>query len=1197
MASYARLYGQFYQMTAEQLAGPPPRTPAQQAVADSWTGPARSPAIQPWLKEQLNEFEREHLSGSVMVMGEACSNWTVLDILSFPDGPWLWTVSRGKVEAATQKRKLEAALRLAGALEQADKSLLARAKQWAELATQPLPALAGPRTHWMLSLLQRKVRVQSKGKTLLAMTEVPKWLDLFSPGSAEAHLAVGHAPLSQCLQQSARAGVMRLWPTPLQDDLLIATPCKVHADQPEACPAQAEFPAALLAWMWPQLERKKTADELEQRLEECFRPRWEEALELLVADPKPDASLPPPPLFWRIKSLKSDNVGPVEPVLATQTKTGQRKWIRATPAKLAEYGPMSDDDATLLGRLQSLGVDKKARTLDTLTLHNLLMPLIGHSRLIDAEGEPIVLQQGKPELRVEALAAGYATARLLLPTGEPLPARRQYPPTTAEVVTDAKAGVTWIVPWTAELERLLRATEINKGVFPPEATPALAERLANLSHSVSVDLPAALRGQEMPADARLRIRLDFAAETGLGIQLRVEPLPGAPLFAPGAGPAVLQGSQNGKPIWTQRDLDAELDAMLALLPQLPDLGDETSEACWQIADVELAIDALAALDPPPAQTIVQWQDPSRRQRVRTAHSKSALQLEVSNRRDWFAVDGKLTAGELEVPIDRVLQALREGRRYVAMQNGAIVRLADEVRKVLQPLADHAEVEKHGLGLSPLSVGLLQDLPLGDTPPKLWAQALQRWREAAALQPVIPPELRAELRPYQVAGVQWLLRLAHWAPGGVLADDMGLGKTVQTLAVLLARRSLGPQLVVAPLSLLHNWQQEAARFAPDLQVLQLHELDSLDALQPGQLVVASWDRMVRRLDALRGQQWATLVLDEAQNAKNANTQRAKAAAELPRVFCIALTGTPVENRTSELWSLFSLAVPGLLGGWAWFRDTFATAIEQRRDKAVRNRLAQRIGPFLLRRLKRDVAPELPPRTEVQLDITLSDEERALYLAHREAIVRMLAEAKQLPPEQRRMQVLAALTRLRQLACHPQLVEPDCGLGSSKLQALVERLVALREEGHKALVFSQFVRHLTLVRAELEKAGFRLRYLDGQTSQSQRRAEVEAFQAGEGDVFLISLKAGGTGLNLTAASYVFHLDPWWNPAVEDQATDRAHRIGQDQPVTVYRLVADATVEAQIVQLHADKRALVSDLLDGAGSGAALDTAELEALLLAA
>jgi SNF2 family DNA or RNA helicase len=307
--------------------------------------------------------------------------------------------------------------------------------------------------------------------------------------------------------------------------------------------------------------------------------------------------------------------------------------------------------------------------------------------------------------------------------------------------------------------------------------------------------------------------------------------------------------------------------------------------------------------------------------------------------------------------------------------------------------------------------------------------------------------------------------------------------------------------------------------------------------------------------------------------------------------MALSGTPVENRLSELWSLYRLVFPGLLGSRESFRERFIAPIERERDARARAALARVVRPFLLRRTKAEVARELPPRVETLAAVSLSEGERHLYEDVRLASLERLKEAS---GPQKRFEVLAALTRLRLAACHPRLVDADSPLSSSKLERLLELLEAARAEGGRALVFSQFVKHLALVREALEARGVAMQYLDGQTPAAEREGRVAAFQRGEGDVFLISLKAGGTGLNLTAADHVFHLDPWWNPAVEDQATDRAHRIGQTKPVTVTRLISEGTIEEAILALHEEKRDLATSLLSEADGAAALSTEQLLALL---
>jgi SNF2 family DNA or RNA helicase len=362
-----------------------------------------------------------------------------------------------------------------------------------------------------------------------------------------------------------------------------------------------------------------------------------------------------------------------------------------------------------------------------------------------------------------------------------------------------------------------------------------------------------------------------------------------------------------------------------------------------------------------------------------------------------------------------------------------------------------------------------------------------------------------------------------------------------------------------------------------------------------VLIVSYGLLVRDAAQLAAVSFGTLVVDEAQALKNPSTRRARAARQLQAGFRIALSGTPLENHLGELWSLFSIVFPGLLGSWDQFRERFAFRIERGKDPDAQAALSRVIRPFLLRRTKQEVARELPPRTEIQVPVALSEEEWALYEDARLAAVAELGDqGKGVRDEQQRFQVLAALTRLRLLASHPRLYDAESALASSKMRRLLELLEELRSEGHRALVFSQFTSHLALVREELDRAGFTYLYLDGSTPAVERAKRIASFQNGEGEVFLISLKAGGTGINLTAADYVIHLDPWWNPAVEDQATDRAHRIGQTRPVTVYRLITRGTIEEQILSLHSDKRALVASVLEGTNAAARLTTKDLLALL---
>ncbi len=440
-------------------------------------------------------------------------------------------------------------------------------------------------------------------------------------------------------------------------------------------------------------------------------------------------------------------------------------------------------------------------------------------------------------------------------------------------------------------------------------------------------------------------------------------------------------------------------------------------------------------------------------------------------------------------------------------------------------------------------------------------------------------------------------LAQHKIGAILADDMGLGKTLQTLAALLPDRDQGPALVVAPTSVLRNWELEAARFTPALRSGVLHgprRERLLQQLQDGDLdlLITSYAIVRRDIDRLAEHSFRAVVIDEAQAIKNPDSQTRKAIARLKADQRIALSGTPIENRLLELWSIMDWVNPGLLGPRQHFAEQLAGPAG-RGNTAAATAISRQVRPFLLRRLKAEVAAELPPRTESVLHCPLSEAQQRSYAAVRQAAISGLRGSKADNKRGRRMQVLAALTRMRQAACHPGLLPGgDPSAQSGKLDRLMELLPSLIEAGHKALLFSQWTAMLDLVENRLKQERLRFVRLDGSTRD--RAGPIERFQAADGPpLFLISLKAGGTGLNLTAADHVFHLDPWWNPAVEQQATDRAHRIGQTRPVFSWKLISENSVEERILALQERKKALVESVLGGKGIEA-LSIEELESLL---
>ena len=601
---------------------------------------------------------------------------------------------------------------------------------------------------------------------------------------------------------------------------------------------------------------------------------------------------------------------------------------------------------------------------------------------------------------------------------------------------------------------------------------------------------------------------------------------------------------------------------------------------------------------------VEW-DPSSTKQLTVLGSVSPqnVQVQITKKKDWFGLSGKIQIGESEFPLVDVLKSLANSSHgsFVEIQPGNWAEFNDAFRKKLEELREVVHMNRSQLSVDATAAGVVRTLDDGQLDfqaSKAWRDCLSRLDRSEELSPNPAPGFQATLRDYQLEGYRWLRRLAEWRVGACLADDMGLGKTIQMLAALVDRRNDGPALVIAPTSVGFNWQEETIRFAPDLRPVLYRESERAEVLKsagPGDLIICSYGLALRDGKSLSEVQWATLVLDEAQAIKNSRSKTALAIRGLQADWKVALTGTPMENHLGELWSLFRAISPGVLGSWDRFRDRFATPIEKHNNNDRRKALSRVLKPFILRRTKSEVLTELPERTEVNLYVNLDDSERAAYDQLRLSAAGELKQIEELANiGDQRFRILALLTKMRQLACHRGLVDPTWTGSSAKLDMLVEKLRELREEGHRTLVFSQFTQHLALIRKACDEAEITYQYLDGKSSPSSRKASVEAFQNGEGDAFLISLKAGGTGLNITAADYVIHTDPWWNPAVEDQATDRAHRIGQQRPVMVYRMIARGTIEETILDLHKDKRDLVDGILDGTEAAAKLSTDELARLI---
>ena len=587
---------------------------------------------------------------------------------------------------------------------------------------------------------------------------------------------------------------------------------------------------------------------------------------------------------------------------------------------------------------------------------------------------------------------------------------------------------------------------------------------------------------------------------------------------------------------------------------------------------------------------------------------------VSSGVDWLSLRLSFESEGVAVSQEELGRCLAEGRRYVRLADGSFARL--DSAKVKEVLLRQAEILATGGGVGgklPLSqAGRLQELleqvaktNVSDSARELFAKLRDIDEIKGAKK---PRNLKASLRPYQEQGFHWLWFLHEIGSGGVLADDMGLGKTVQALALLLAVKSADEKtegakpfkaLIVAPTSVVTNWLREMDKFAPSLKHALWHGVDRKDRqeeLEKADVVVTSYALLRRDEELLAKLDLRYVILDEAQQIKNPLSATARAAKRLKADRRLALSGTPIENRLSEIWSIFDFVSPGLLGPLDKFEERYSRPIDAGDQKAAA-RLRATIHPFILRRTKSEVAKDLPEKIETDQFCELTGEQAALYAAVlKEVRAQVMGEVERQGLARSHIQILAGLTRLRQAACDPRLLglpreftDDDSG----KLVALRELIATSLEGGHKVLVFSQFVSMLTIVRRAMDEDKVPYEYLDG--SSRDRQALVDNFQRDDGPpVFLISLKAGGSGLNLTAADTVIHFDPWWNPAVEDQASDRAHRIGQTKVVTTYRLIAKGTIEEKILELSGKKRDLAGAVLsEDAGGAKKLTKGDLEDL----
>jgi superfamily II DNA or RNA helicase len=653
---------------------------------------------------------------------------------------------------------------------------------------------------------------------------------------------------------------------------------------------------------------------------------------------------------------------------------------------------------------------------------------------------------------------------------------------------------------------------------------------------------------------------------------------------------IVAETKNGMILKCERDRDLELQRCNEFIKRGALV--QRRGAFGFVADGDAADRFLAQVIPNLQGWEIRGRDKLHRGRAPTDIATAA---KVHAHDDYLELEIEATVDGRAVPIKDLLKNAARGQNVMVFKDGLRARINEEWLTRYRTLAEFGGIkEVNGKVRVPRHAAAMA-VSLAESGARMELDEitldLASLAKGGATIPAIdvPKGLNATLREYQHAGLNWMVFLSSRGLGGVLADDMGLGKTVQSLAYILHRHLEDPgvHLVVAPRSVVDNWQDECRKFVPAMPVhvhLGLDRVKSLERLPKKGLLLTSYNILQRDIKLLGSIEYSTVILDEAHIIRNPEAKTTRAALKLAAKRRMCLSGTPVQNCAEDLWPIFHFLMPGFLGRRKTLKETLQD------DPEAINRLRDRVAPFVLRRIKKEVATELPPKTEILLHAEMGEEQQIFYrdLLEKERVgVMDLLGSKGL--ERSRVSILAAITRLRQAACAPALVGGE-NIPSAKIELFLDLVDELVSEGHRALVFSSFTKFLGQIEAELQKKQLTYQYLDGRTRD--RAAKVKAFQNGDDPLFLISLKAGGVGLNLTAADYVIILDPWWNPAAEDQAADRAYRIGQDKPVMVYRIVTVDSIEERVLRLQEEKRRLVGDLaLEGLAR--ALEAGDVERL----
>ncbi|HUG70631.1 MAG TPA: DEAD/DEAH box helicase, partial [Pirellulaceae bacterium] len=882
-------------------------------------------------------------------------------------------------------------------------------------------------------------------------------------------------------------------------------------------------------------------------------------------------------MIWEFECRNNSDYFILRPLIQKQKKRGGWTDGRAVAMQRLYnsyrdpdvFGYLTDQDRALCRCIEesvSYAYYGRYREIEyDFNLSRAAQALVGHPRVFRAStrSEPLEFTRQEPHLVVTKQGQDAFHIKL-----EPVPGEKDL-----IVVEDGPRRINFVCFSSKhrDVYKILGDQGLKIPAIGKEQILATLQSIASLVtvHS-EIGGGAVEMGKSVESDPRPHIHL-VPFQTGLRAEFYVRSFGSeGPFYRPGQGGENVFAEVAGENMSTRRKLAKEkslaaevIDSCLALREQRVH-AELDAEFIFPtpMEALELALQLRPFVES--EQIVLHWPKGKKFNVIKEVDA-SQFRMSIRRDKDWFAASGELQVDdELTIDMMKLLELTEiSNSRFIELDDGQYLALTDEFRRRIAELNAFAEKRKNGLRFPRVRAAAVEDVADGFDlkTDKEWKSYVQRLHESNSMVVEVPSTFQGELRDYQSEGFQWLCRLSHWGVGACLADDMGLGKTIQAIAMLLHRAADGPALIIAPTSVAFNWLNEIQRFSPTLNARIFGGGDReafFQDLGSRDVVIASYGLLHNEAERFQAQPWHTAILDEAQAIKNMATKRSQAAMGLDADFRVILTGTPLENHLGELWNLFQFINPGLLGSHEAFQAQFANPIERDQDRAARWHLKKLIQPFILRRNKTQVLEELPSRTEITLQVELSKEEASFYEALRQRAVEKLTESETNDGKSSHLKILAEIMRLRRACCHPKLAAEGSVIASSKSALFLETLDELLDNRHKVLVFSQFVDHLTILREALDRKGISYQYLDGSTPAKQRKERVEAFQAGKGDVFLISLKAGGLGLNLTAADYVMHMDPWWNPAVEDQASDRAHRLGQTRPVTIYRFVTKGTIE---------------------------------------